>query len=53
MKNYKAIIDKLKNERYPNAKAIFWAGSTAKNQATSTSDVDLVIIFEELDHAYR
>lgn len=52
-KNYKAIIEKLRNECYPNAKAIFWAGSTAKNQATSTSDVDLVIIFEELDHAYR
>lgn len=52
-KNYKAIIEKLINERYPNAKAIFWAGSTAKNQATSTSDIDLVIIFEELDHAYR
>lgn len=53
MKNYKAIIEKLKNERYPDAKAIFWAGSTANNQATSSSDIDLIIVFEELDHAYR
>lgn len=53
MNNYKEIILKLKNERYPNAKAIFWAGSTANNQATPSSDIDLVIVFEELDHAHR
>lgn len=53
MKNYKTIIEKLKNERYPNAKAIFWTGSTANNQATASSDIDLIIVFEELDHAYR
>lgn len=51
--NYKEIILKVKNERYPNAKAIFWAGSIASNQATPSSDIDLIIVFEKLDHAYR
>jgi hypothetical protein len=53
IESYQEIILKLKNERYPNAKAIFWAGSTTNVQATATSDIDLVIVFEELDHAYR
>jgi len=46
-------IQKLIRERYPDAKAIFWAGSTAANQGTSASDLDLVIVFEEVAHAYR
>lgn len=51
--NYKEIILKLRNERYPDAKAIFWAGSMLSNQATPSSDIDLVIVFERLEHAYR
>ena len=46
-------IQKLIKERYPDAKAIFWAGSIAANQGTSASDLDLVIVFEEVSHAYR
>ena len=46
-------IQKLIKERYPDAKAIFWAGSVAANQGTSASDLDLVIVFEEVAHAYR
>ncbi len=45
-------IQKLIKERYPDAKAIFWAGSIAANQGTSASDLDLVIVFEEVSHAY-
>ena len=40
-------------ERYEDAKAIFWAGSVSVNQGTSASDLDLVIVFEEVAHAYR
>ena len=46
-------IQKLIKERYPDAKAIFWAGSVAANQGTSASDLDLVIVFEEVANAYR
>jgi RimJ/RimL family protein N-acetyltransferase len=46
-------IQKLIKERYPDAKAIFWAGSIAANQGTDSSDLDLVIVFEEVSHAYR
>lgn len=48
-----STIQKLIKERYPDAKAIFWAGSVAANQGTSASDLDLVIVFEEVAHAYR
>ncbi len=46
-------IQKLIKERYPDPKAIFWAGSVSVNQGTSASDLDLVIVFEEVAHAYR
>jgi len=46
-------IQKLIKERYPDAKALFWAGSVAANQGTDSSDLDLVIVFESLPNAYR
>jgi len=46
-------IRKLIKERYSNAKAVFWAGSVSQNQGTSASDLDLIIVFESLPHAYR
>lgn len=48
-----STIQKLIKERYVEAKAVFWAGSVAANQGTSASDLDLVIVFEEVAHAYR
>jgi aminoglycoside 6'-N-acetyltransferase len=46
-------IQKLIKERYVEAKAVFWAGSVSQGLGTSTSDLDLVIVFEEVAHAYR
>jgi len=46
-------IQKLIKERYPDAKAVFWAGSVSQGKGTSASDLDLVIVFEEVAHAYR
>jgi hypothetical protein len=46
-------IQKLIKEHYPDAKAVFWAGSVSVDQETSASDLDLVIVFEEVAHAYR
>jgi RimJ/RimL family protein N-acetyltransferase len=49
----KRIIRKLIQERYPNAKAVFWAGSVSQNQGTRASDLDLVIVFDIIPNAYR
>lgn len=46
-------INKLIIEKYPEAKAFFWAGSVHNNEATDSSDLDVVIIYESLEHAYR
>ena len=46
-------IQKLIQEHYSNAKAIFWAGSVSQNQGTSASDLDLVIVFDVIPTAYR
>ena len=48
-----ATVQKLIKERYVEAKAVFWAGSVSVNQGTSASDLDLVIVFEEVAHVYR
>jgi hypothetical protein len=39
--------------RYQNAIAVFLAGSVIRGQATAFSDLDLVVVFEDLDHAWR
>lgn len=46
-------IQKLIQERYSDAKAIFWAGSVSQGQGTSASDLDLVIVFDAIPNAYR
>lgn len=46
-------IQKLIKERYVDAKAVFWAGSVSQGAGTSASDLDIVIVFEEVAHAYR
>jgi predicted nucleotidyltransferase len=46
-------IQKLVKEHYPDAKGVFWAGSVAQGQGTSSSDLDLVIVFKSLPQAYR
>lgn len=46
-------IKKLVRERYAAAKTIFWAGSVAQKKITSRSDLDLVIIYDHLENAYR
>ncbi len=46
-------IQKLIRERYVQAKAVFWAGSVSEGRGTRASDLDLVVVFEEVAHAYR
>jgi hypothetical protein len=40
-------------QRYPGALFAFVAGSFHRGEATRFSDIDLVVIFEALDHAWR
>lgn len=41
------------NERYPGARTLFLCGSVLRGEATSTSDLDLVVVFERIPNAYR
>ncbi len=47
------IIQELIQDRYLDAKAVFWAGSVAKNRGTKASDLDLIIVYEQIPNAYR
>jgi predicted nucleotidyltransferase len=40
-------------ERHPQAMAAYWAGSLARGEGTRTSDIDLVIVYTQLPHAWR
>jgi len=40
-------------EHFPEAKVIFLAGSVVRGEATPSSDLDLVVIYEKLPAAYR
>lgn len=46
-------IKKIIKERYPEAKAVFWAGSVLQKNDTASSDLDVVIVFDVIPHAYR
>ena len=39
--------------RYPNADSAFLAGSVVRGEATPSSDLDMIILFDHLDCAFR
>ena len=43
----------IHTERYPDSEVIFLSGSIIRGESTSTSDLDLVVIFRQLENAYR
>jgi hypothetical protein len=50
------IIDvarRLVADRFTNANVAFAAGSIVRGEGTPFSDLDLVVVFERLDHAWR
>jgi predicted nucleotidyltransferase len=47
------LLTRLFSQHYPEAKTAFLGGSSAQGKATPYSDLDIVILFEKLDHAYR
>jgi GNAT superfamily N-acetyltransferase len=46
-------LQKLLNERYQDALAVFWAGSVSNDQGNGASDLDLVIVYEQVPNAWR
>jgi hypothetical protein len=40
-------------DRYVGARSLFLAGSVVRGDATPTSDLDIVVVFERLPNAYR
>lgn len=40
-------------ERYPDASALFLAGSIVRGEGTKYSDLDIVVVYERLSAAYR
>lgn len=47
------VTKELLETRYKGAEAIFVAGSVVRGEATTYSDLDLVVIFPRVDVAYR
>lgn len=48
-----AVAAQLFRERYKGALIIFLAGSVIRKQATASSDLDMIVLFEKLPNAYR
>ena len=49
----KNLINKLHKQKYPDTNVIFLAGSVIRGEATKTSDLDIVVVYETLPNAYR
>lgn len=45
--------DSIRLDRYPEARVVFLAGSLVRGEGTSTSDLDLVVVFDRIPRAYR
>jgi predicted nucleotidyltransferase len=48
-----AVAKAIHIQRYGNAEVTFFAGSLVRGDGTSTSDVDLVVVFKRVENAYR
>lgn len=47
------VARQILDDRYPTAKVILLAGSLLRGEGTPYSDLDLVVIFDQLPHAWR
>jgi len=44
---------RIRSSRYPGADVVLAAGSLLRDEGTAYSDLDLVVVYARLDHAYR
>jgi hypothetical protein len=49
----KKAAERIRRNRYAQARVVFLAGSLVRGEGTSTSDLDLVVLFERVPRAYR
>lgn len=49
----KATALEIVNNKYPDAEVVFLAGSVVRGEQTLFSDLDLVVVFKELEYAWR
>jgi predicted nucleotidyltransferase len=47
------ITEDIRRGRYAKAPVVFLAGSLVRGEGTSTSDLDLVVVFDRLPNAFR
>jgi hypothetical protein len=47
------VANAVCSNRYPDAGAVFAAGSIARGEGTASSDLDLVVVYASLPRAYR
>lgn len=48
-----AAAKEILNDRFPNAMVMYLAGSLVRGEATRFSDLDLVVVFEQVEKAQR
>ncbi len=53
MDKYIRIAEKIYKEKYSNSAFLILAGSIVRGEGTKTSDLDIVVIYDKLDFAYR
>ncbi|WP_425449409.1 nucleotidyltransferase domain-containing protein [Dethiothermospora halolimnae] len=51
--DYIEIANRVYEERYSDAKFLILAGSIVRGEGTKTSDLDIVVIYEKIDKAFR
>ena len=49
----RAVTQRIKQHHFPTADSIFLCGSVVRGEASATSDLDLVVLFAHVDHAWR
>ncbi len=47
------VARRIWRERYAGSRVLFLAGSVLRGEATPTSDLDIVVVYERLPNAYR
>lgn len=53
LESIKRITNQLYEERYPEAATVLLCGSVVRREHTSTSDLDLVVLFDSIPNAHR
>ena len=52
-KNIRSVALQIVHERFPSADAVLLCGSVVRGEGTPTSDLDLVVLFDHVDAAWR